>query len=73
MITNICLFRNGMVAVFDQNGQQMPAFQGERKEVMPKIKRRLERQKGLVLWEKEEGVDFDLGDETTKRRQFITR
>lgn len=72
VIANICLFKNGMVAVFDQNGQQMPAFQGERKDVMLKIKRRLEKQRGSVYWEKEEGVDFDLGDEISKRRQFIS-
>ena len=37
-----------MVAVFDQNDDQMPFFQGKREEAMPKIKRRLNRQKGLV-------------------------
>lgn len=49
-IKTIFIFTNGMVAVFDQNGQQMPFFQGRKEEVMPKIKRRLNRQKGSVEW-----------------------
>lgn len=48
--TAVYVFRNGMVACFDQNGQQMPFFQGRKEEAMPKIKRRLARQKGIVEW-----------------------
>lgn len=53
-ISEIFVFHNGMVAVFDQNEQQMPFFQGHKDEAMPKIKRRLSRQKGVVTWN---GVD----------------
>ena len=50
IITAVYVFKNGIVAVFDQNGQQMPFFQGRKEEAMPKIKRRLDRQKGKVEW-----------------------
>jgi len=49
-ITTIFIFTNGMVAVFDQNDQQMPFFQGKKEDVMPKIKRRCARQKGIVKY-----------------------
>jgi len=49
-ITTVFVFPNKMVAVCDQNGQQMPFFQGRKDEVMPRIKRRLDRQKGKVVW-----------------------
>lgn len=49
-ITTVYVFENGMVAVFDQNDEQMPFFQGRKEEAIPKIKRRLERQKGIVEW-----------------------
>lgn len=57
-ITTIYVFRNGMVVVFDQNGQQMPFFQGRQKEAMPKIKRRLAKQKSVVEWKIHEGANF---------------
>lgn len=37
-ITSVYHFTNGMVAVFDQHGQQMPEFQGEADDVIPKIR-----------------------------------
>lgn len=37
-ITNVYVFTNGMVMVFDQFGQQMPEYQGFREEVIDKIK-----------------------------------
>jgi len=51
MITHVYVFTNNMVAVFDQNGQQMPKFQGERTfNLMDKIKNRIKRQGTTVLW-----------------------
>jgi len=50
LIRYVYVFRNGMVAVYDQNDEQMPFFQGPKKEAMPRIKRRLDRQKGIVEW-----------------------
>jgi len=47
-ITTIFVFLNDMVAVCDQKGEQMPFFQGKREEALPRIKRRLTRQKGVV-------------------------
>ena len=42
---------NDVLAVFDQNGEQMPQFQGERTfKVMKKIKDRIVRQKTAVTW-----------------------
>jgi hypothetical protein len=37
-ITNVYSFTNGMTAVFDQHGQQMPEFQGRTEDVMLKIR-----------------------------------
>jgi hypothetical protein len=40
-----------MVAVFDQNGKQMAAFQGEKTfRLMNKIKNRIFKQKTEVIW-----------------------
>ena len=51
MITDVFVFKNGMVAVFDQKGEQMPDFQGNRTmKLMKKIKDRHMRQKSAVLW-----------------------
>ncbi len=36
-ITNVYVWSNGMAMVFDQDGQQMPAFQGLYAEVKQKI------------------------------------
>ena len=36
-ITNVYVFQNGMVVVFDQNGQQMGDYQGYMSDVLPKI------------------------------------
>ena len=60
LIRDVFVFPNGMIAVCDQNGEQMPFFQGRKEEAMPKIKRRLDRQRGKVWWHgpknlKEEG------------------
>lgn len=33
MIARVCVFPNGMVMVFDQEGQQLPEFQGPRDDV----------------------------------------
>jgi len=49
-ITTVFVFQNGMVAVSDQHGQQMPFFQGRKQDAMPRIKRRLDQQKGVVTW-----------------------
>lgn len=38
IITNVYAFTNGMTMVFDQNGEQMPAFQGWTEEMVPKIR-----------------------------------
>jgi hypothetical protein len=38
IITNVYVFTNGMVMVFDQHGQQMPEYQGDAEEMMPKIR-----------------------------------
>jgi len=40
-IENVYCFPNGMVAVTDQNGQQIPEYQGRYDEVWPKIERDL--------------------------------
>jgi len=37
-ITTVYSFPNGMVMVFDQDGKQMPEFQGRREDALPKIK-----------------------------------
>lgn len=37
-ITSVYSFTNGMTMVFDQNGKQMPEFQGLTAEVMPLIR-----------------------------------
>lgn len=51
MITNVCVFTNDMVMVFDQDGKQMPDFQGKRTvKLMKKIKDRQFRQKTPVAW-----------------------
>jgi hypothetical protein len=57
-IAAVYVFKNGMVAVFDQWGIQLPFFQGKRSEAMPKIKSRLDRQKGSVYWKIQEGANF---------------
>jgi hypothetical protein len=57
IIKTVFLFQNGLVAVTDQNGEQIAFFQGRKDEVMLKIKRRLENQKGIVEWK-----GFDFGD-----------
>ena len=36
-IENVYNFANGMTAVLDQFGEQMPEYQGRTEEVMPKI------------------------------------
>lgn len=36
-IKTVIAFPNGMVAVCDQFGEQMPEYQGERNEMLPKI------------------------------------
>lgn len=51
MIMHVYIFKNGMVAVFDQNDKQMPKFQGRRSfKLMNKIKNRIVRQKTKVFW-----------------------
>jgi len=58
-ITAVYIFKNGIVAVFDENDKQMPKFQGKQSEVMPKIKRRISRQVPCkVEWKVQEGADF---------------
>ena len=49
-ISTVFVFPNAMVAVCDQNGEQMPFFQGRKEVAMHRIKRRLDRQKGAVTW-----------------------
>lgn len=51
MITDVFIFPNDMVAVTDQNGKQMPKFQGKRTfKLMKKIKDRISRQKTSVTF-----------------------
>jgi hypothetical protein len=38
VITSVYSFVNGMTMVFDQDGKQMPDYQGRTEEVMPKIR-----------------------------------
>lgn len=38
IITNVYVFPNGMVMVFDQHGKQMPDYQGRSDEVIPRIR-----------------------------------
>jgi hypothetical protein len=38
-IANIYLFSNGMVMVFDQDGRQIPEYQGPRERVLDLLKR----------------------------------
>jgi hypothetical protein len=39
VLTHCYSFANGMVMAFDQNGEQMPEYQGTFKDVYEKIKR----------------------------------
>jgi hypothetical protein len=39
VLTNCYCFQNGMVMAFDQNGEQMPDYQGRLEEVQEKIRR----------------------------------
>lgn len=39
VITTVYLFANGMVAVFDQHGKQMPAYQGRCEDVVEGIRK----------------------------------
>lgn len=41
-IENVYCFPNGMVAVTDQRGRQMPDYQGKYEEVWPKIQAALQ-------------------------------
>jgi hypothetical protein len=60
-ITAVYVFKNGMIAVFDQFGTQIPFFQGRQSEAMPKIKRRIARQMPCnVRWEIQEGAKFSV-------------
>lgn len=56
-----------MVAVFDQNEEQMPFFQGRKDKAMPRIKRRLRRQKGFVEWIGKQYLKSLKAEEPTKR------
>lgn len=38
VITSVYSFSNGMLAVFDQYGQQMPDYQGPAAEYLPKVR-----------------------------------
>ncbi len=38
IITNVYVFVNDQVMVFDQFGRQMPEYQGQKDDVLPKIK-----------------------------------
>ena len=55
-ITAIYVFQNGMLAVFDQNDNQMPFFQGRRSYLtMKRIKDRIKRQRNkIVEWKWQE-------------------
>jgi hypothetical protein len=59
-IAAVFVFKNGMIAVFDQWGKQMPFFQGRRDfKRMKQIKDRIERQLPCgVEWQIEEGANF---------------
>ncbi len=37
-LTHAYKFQNGMVMAFDQNGEQMPEYQGRSEDVEPKIR-----------------------------------
>lgn len=59
-ISAVYVFKNGMVAVFDQRGQQMSFFQGRRDfKRMKQIKDRIDRQKPCgVEWLIQDGANF---------------
>lgn len=37
MINKVIIWQNGMVMVFDENGEQFPEYQGKKEEVLEKI------------------------------------
>lgn len=48
-LTDVYCFSNGQVMAFDQNGQQMPEFQGERSEVWPRIEAAFARDPRITI------------------------
>ncbi len=52
MITSVILWTNGMVAVFDQDGNQMPEYQGHYGGVKNKILQEFHREWQLAEWDK---------------------
>jgi hypothetical protein len=59
-LVEVFIFKNGMVAVFDERLQQMPFFQGRQDIAMPKIKSRIKRQKPCsVIWQIAQGVTWE--------------
>jgi len=47
-ITDVYIFKNGIVVGLDEKGRQMPRFSGKYDHVVPHIIKRLERQKGKI-------------------------
>lgn len=48
-LTDVYCFDNGQVMAFDQNGQQMPQFQGARSEVWERIEAAFARDPRIVI------------------------
>jgi hypothetical protein len=59
-IKTVYVYKNGTIAVLDQNNNQMPEFQGMRTfPLMKRLKDRINRQKPcFVKWFVQEGTDF---------------
>jgi hypothetical protein len=47
VISHVYIWQNGLVMVFDQFGEQMPEYQGEEAEMLPKIR---EVYSGTITW-----------------------
>lgn len=51
MITTVMRFKNGMVMVFDEKGEQMPEFQGRFEEVHERIEQTAGEKTKFIGWE----------------------
>lgn len=59
-IKHIYIFANGMCAVFDTNGQQIPELQGKYEDLKGMIKKRVDKQEELPLIERQEWRELSL-------------
>jgi hypothetical protein len=48
-LRSVFLFQNGLVAVFDENGDQVPELQGRFRAVADRIKERIDERTELVM------------------------